>query len=107
MNLNILLICSLGMTSSLLEMKIAEEAKKRGIECKLDAISSAETNEHNNEKYDVVLIAPQIRYMTQDIIKNLKQDDAVYVNIAPTDYGMMNAENVLNDTLKALEEKGK
>ena len=105
MDLNILLICSLGMTSSLLEMKIAEEAKKRGLNCKLNAISSAETNEYNNEKYDVVLIAPQIRYMTQDIKNNLKQDDTVYVNIQPSDYGMMNAENIMNDTLKALEEK--
>lgn len=106
MKINLLLICSLGMSSSILEMKIREEAEQRGYECRVHAISVQETAEYSNEKYDAVLIAPQIVYMTKEIQKDINQD-TVLVNMAITDYGMIKADNILDATLKAIEEHNK
>lgn len=102
--MNLLLICSLGLSSSILENKIKEEAEKRGYECSIKAISVQEVAEHNDEKYDAVLIAPQIVYLTKEIEHDIKQGTAL-VNMAITDYGMMKADNILNDTIKAIEER--
>ena len=103
MNLNLLLICSLGMSSSILEMKIREEAEKRGYDCKVHAISVQETSEYAGEQYDAVLIAPQIVYLTKEIQKDIHQD-TVLVNMAVTDYGMIKADNILDATIQAIEE---
>lgn len=106
MKINLLLICSLGMSSSILEMKLREEAEKRGYECTVHAISVQETSEYSNVKYDAVLIAPQIVYMTKEIQKDINQD-TVLVNMAITDYGMIKADIILDATIKAIEEHNK
>lgn len=102
--MNVLLVCSLGASSSIMEMRIKAVAEKNGVDMTVQAISVQEVIEKSSEKFDAVLIAPQIRYMTETIRKNINQD-TVLVNMGIQDYGMINAENVYKQMMEEIQKK--
>lgn len=102
--MNILLICALGMSSSLIEAKIKAVAVERGLELTLNAISLPDVTNYRGEHFDCVLIAPQMRYAA-DNIKEQLGDEPAYCVMGVTDYGMIKAAKILDDALAAIEEK--
>ena len=66
--MKILLICSAGMSTSLLVSKMEKSAEARGIECLIKAVSAADGKNVIND-YDVVLLGPQVRYLKSDLQK--------------------------------------
>ena len=60
----IMLVCSAGMSTSLLVNKMITEAEKRGLEAKIWATSEGESaNEFAKDPADVILVGPQVRYL--------------------------------------------
>jgi len=53
---------------------------------------------------DVVLLAPQIRFAEKEVRKTL-QDKVFLMVIASHDFGMMNAEKVMNQIQQGLSKK--
>ncbi|GHU61597.1 PTS sugar transporter subunit IIB [Clostridia bacterium] len=94
----ILLVCSAGMSTSLLVSKMEKVAAEKGIESKIWAIS-ASVIDSNLDEADVVLLGPQVKFM----LKNLKEKtDAKGIPIDcinMQDYGMCNGEKVLDFAL--------
>ncbi|MGB4589888.1 MAG: PTS sugar transporter subunit IIB [Clostridiaceae bacterium] len=97
--LNILLICSAGMSTSLLVTKMEKYAKEKDFEAKIWAVST-DAVDRNLAKADVALIGPQIRFQLDDMKeKGAKLNIPIEV-INSVDYGMCNGPKVLVQAIK-------
>jgi PTS system cellobiose-specific IIB component len=100
----ITLICANGMSTSLLANKMKEAASKEGLDISLIAMSENSFSSYDGHT-DILLLGPQIKYMF-DKLKSINEPKGVIVsNINMMDYGMMNGQKVLHDTL-LLTKKG-
>lgn len=96
--MNILLVCSAGMSTSMLVSKMREAAESKGVTCQIDAVSASHLQDYL-EKTDVILIGPQVRYMQAQVTKQAEPHGIKVDLINQMDYGMMKGENVLNQAM--------
>ena len=76
-------------------------AKTKEIDCKIWSTSEKELpNEFVQEPADVILVGPQIRYLLNNIKKEVNNTVPVEL-IDMRIYGMMDGEKVLNQALNA------
>ena len=88
----IMLVCSAGMSTSLLVTKMQKAAEEKGMEADIFAVSASDSdNNLESKNVDVLLLGPQVRFMkAQFAPKGIPLD---VINMQ--DYGMMNGEKVL------------
>ena len=99
----IMLVCSAGMSTSLLVNKMITEAEKRGLEAKIWATSEGESaNEFAKDPADVILVGPQVRYL-MNAIKERTGNKVPVELIDMRTYGMMDGKKALDQALKAIE----
>ncbi|QQZ10125.1 PTS sugar transporter subunit IIB [Heyndrickxia vini] len=92
--MNILLVCSAGMSTSLLVTKMQKAAEKKGIDATIWAVSNDQAGE-NLDKADVLLLGPQVRYLLSDM-KKLVGSKPIQVDVInQMHYGLMDGEAVL------------
>ncbi|CAH0308046.1 Lichenan-specific phosphotransferase enzyme IIB component [Peribacillus sp. Bi96] len=96
--MNILLVCSAGMSTSLLVTKMEKAAEAKGIEAKIWAVSADQAGE-NIDNADVLLLGPQVRYLLNDVKKMAESKPVVVDVINQVHYGLMNGEAVLETAL--------
>lgn len=94
--MKILLMCNAGMSTSIMKMKLEEEAKKLGIDVVIEAIPMGEMA-GNMDDADAILLGPQIRFAVNDV--KAKAGLKPVLVIAPQDFGMMRADKVMKDLL--------
>lgn len=98
----ILLACSAGMSTSLLEERMKKYIKSKGYKIEVAAMDSG-TAKSNIDKYDIILLGPQVRFMKaqfEEVSTN------TIVDIIPMQmYGTMNGEEVVEFALSALKQK--
>ncbi|MBC1575894.1 PTS sugar transporter subunit IIB [Listeria booriae] len=99
----IMLVCSAGMSTSLLVTKMEKAAEERSLEATIFAVSEAEAPDNIN-KIDVLLLGPQVRFLESKFKKKLEPLGKPVAVINSIDYGMMNGEKVLNQALSLLGE---
>ncbi len=99
--MNIVMLCNLGMSTGILVKKLEEEAGKRGLDVTVHAYPMVELNDHLDGA-DAVLLGPQIRFALNDVKK--QAGNIPVMAIAPQDFGMMNAANVLDQLLELMGE---
>lgn len=97
--IKILLACSAGMSTSLLESSMNDYANKNNIEAYIIAKSSGEAKSIINE-FDIILLGPQVRYMEQTF-KSLAQNKPVLV-IPPQVYATAKGEECFKLVLENL-----
>ena len=97
---NILLICSAGMSTSMLVKKMQEAAAKDGIEANIWAVGDAESPT-NAPKADVIMLGPQVRFLEKKM-KDLVKDAKPVQVIDMASYGTMNGEKVLKQALSLI-----
>lgn len=68
----IMLVCSAGMSTSLLVTKMEKAAAEKGLEAKIFAVAEAEAANHLDE-IDVLLLGPQVRFLEGNMKKNWSQ----------------------------------
>ena len=86
----IMLVCSAGMSTSLLVTKMQK---------------SSEADHHlENKEVDVLLLGPQVRFMKADFEKRLAPKGIPLEIINMADYGMMNGEKVLQQAFDLIEK---
>ncbi len=88
----IILMCSQGMSTSLMVRKMKEEAEKTGYQCEIEAYSVSDIDEVK-QRADVILLGPQIRYKLEKLQEQCK--DIPMAVIDQMDYGTMNGKKVL------------
>ena len=98
----ILLVCSAGMSTSMLVKKMQEDASSRGIDVEIKAVGDADSNEEL-ETSDIVMLGPQVRYLEKNMVNRVENRIPVCV-IDMQAYGTMNGAKVLDDALKKIEE---
>lgn len=99
--MKIILACNAGMSTSMMKMRLEQEAKMRGIEAAVKAVPISELDDVI-EGTDVLLLGPQVRYIENEL--RVKYPDMPLMVMDMKDYGSMNAKVVLD---KALEVMGK
>ncbi len=98
----IMLVCSAGMSTSLLVKKMKEEAAVDNQDIEVLAVSEADSKNYANE-VDVVLLGPQVKYML-DKMKAVFEPKGIPVEvISSVDYGMMNGKAVLKQATDLLK----
>lgn len=90
----ILLLCSAGMSTSMLVKKMKESAEKRNIEVEIEAVSTAKFYELL-DNYDIFLLGPQVKYQKAELQAKAKEKNKPLDVIDFKDYGMMNGEKIL------------
>ena len=95
---NILLLCSAGVSASLMVSKMQAEAQNRGIDLHIWAVPISEA-EGELPKADVVFLGPQVRFMQKQFSKNTSVPVEV---IDMQAYGTMNGAKVLDQAISIL-----
>lgn len=96
--MKILLVCSAGMSTSLLVSKMRKAAEEMQITVEIDAVGESLLKNHLDD-LDVVLIGPQVRYL-ESKIRKLVEPKGIKVDIIDSiAYGMIQGEKVLEQAL--------
>ncbi|MBS5951007.1 MAG: PTS sugar transporter subunit IIB [Clostridium sp.] len=98
----ILLVCSAGMSTSLLVTKMQAAAKDQGVECSINAVGEAELKRHENE-IDVLLLGPQVRFLLKKMKTKFDPKGIPVEVINTVDYGTMNGAKVLKQALDLMK----
>ena len=93
--MKILLICSAGMSTSLLVTKMEQAAQRQNLTVEIKAVSDAEGKQVLPD-YDIVLLGPQVRFLKSELARITDKPVEVIDMMA---YGRMDGERVLNDAL--------
>ncbi len=96
--IRVLIVCSWGMSTSLLVESMISAATAQQCELAVDALSAGEYIDQV-EKCDVVLIAPQIRHLRKSIEKLAASVGKPVAMIEPFHYATMNGAAVLEQVL--------
>lgn len=95
--MNILLVCSAGMSTSLLVTRMLDYAKEKNIQVNIEAHPVGEVESYGQDA-DVILLGPQVRFQLSNV-KKLFPNKPVEV-IDMRDYGMMDGKKVLTHVLE-------
>jgi PTS system cellobiose-specific IIB component len=97
----ILLLCSAGMSTSIVVKKMKEAAEKRGLESQIEAVGLEQFNDKLGE-YDVFLLGPQVRFKKDELNKVAQEVGKKVDVINSMDYGMMKGEKILDFALELI-----
>ena len=102
---HIRLFCNAGMSTSTLVAKMRKVADTKDMDVDIVAYGAGEAP-RKMEEADVALIGPQIGYR-KDEMQALGDKYGVPVEVMPMrEYGMVNAEYMLDLAMKTYEERG-
>ncbi|WP_069366303.1 PTS sugar transporter subunit IIB [Salisediminibacterium beveridgei] len=96
--MKILLVCSAGMSTSMLVKKMNQAAQEKNIDAQVDATAEAGLN-NELESTDVILIGPQVRYLEKKIGEKAAPYNVPVAVIDSIAYGMMDGMKVLEQAI--------
>lgn len=96
---NILLLCNMGMSTSLMVNRMKAAAVEEGYECKIRAHSFQKAGPMIEEA-DILLIGPQVEYELPRLREQYPGKLLEVINIA--DYGRMDGKKVLRHVREIL-----
>ncbi|WP_080875776.1 PTS sugar transporter subunit IIB [Oceanobacillus timonensis] len=96
--MKIRLVCSAGMSTSMLVKKMKEAAEAQHIEADIEAVAESQLK-NQLEGLQVVLIGPQVRYLEGKIKGNLEPQGVKVAVIDQMAYGMMQGDKVLQQAM--------
>lgn len=99
----IVLLCNMGMSTSMMVSKMKEAAEKQNYECEIAAYSLNKLDEVAGDA-DCILIGPQIKFQLQKVKD--KCPDIPVKDIDMVNYGVMNGEAVLAMARTLMKDEG-
>ena len=99
--MKVLFVCSGGMSSAIVVNSLKKEAEKHGQDLEVKAIGSSEVASELENKWDVVMVAPQIKHRFDNIKKEADEFGVPCGAIPPQAYTPLGGP-VLFKTLKEL-----
>lgn len=99
----IVLVCSAGMSTSLLVSKMQVAAKEQGFECSIEAYGESQLKNHEDE-VDVLLLGPQVRFLLNKLKTSFQAKNVPVDVINTIDYGTMNGAKVLKQAQDLLNK---
>jgi PTS system cellobiose-specific IIB component len=103
--IKVLLLCAGGMSSSLLVAAIMEAAEAAGVELEVISYFANIVPYWDFEEHfvDVILIAPQVRFMRKSVAKKAEPMGIIVQVIDPQAYGMVDGEKIFRQLCQALK----
>ncbi|MDD4508808.1 MAG: PTS sugar transporter subunit IIB [Eubacteriaceae bacterium] len=98
----ILLVCNAGMSTSLLVQKMQKVVAEKNLDAQVEAQPLANAMDKIDD-VDIVLLGPQVGFEKGNMEKDVNGRIPVDV-IDMRDYGMMNAQKVLDKAFKTMED---
>jgi len=96
----IMLVCSAGMSTSLLVTKMQKAATARSLEVEIFAVSEADSKNYSD--VNVVLLGPQVRFLLKKMEANFNPKGIQVQVIDSINYGLMNGDKVLDQALSLI-----
>jgi PTS system cellobiose-specific IIB component len=105
----VLMVCAIGMSSSLIEQKTSKVAEDNGVPFEIQAVDVPEVSRWSFEEHpvDVVLIAPQARFKKRSVEEKANPFGIIVENIDSVAYGMMDGEKIFAQIMNAIKGSGK
>lgn len=105
--IRVLMVCAMGMSSSLIEVKTAKAAEAAGVPFELKAIETAEMGrwDFSENPMDIVLVAPQVRFKKKSIEQAAGPYGTIVLNIDTIAYGMIDGDAIFNQIMEAIKER--
>lgn len=103
--LNILLVCSAGMSTTMLVKRMKESAEKNGVSANIWSVGDANSPE-SIKKADIILLGPQVRFL-ENKIRELVDNKVPISLIDMRIYGSMDGDAALVAALDSLENFNK
>lgn len=100
--MKILLVCSAGMSTSMLVDKMKKAAAERNMNAEINAVAESELA-NNLDGLDVVLIGPQVRYLEKSIKEKVEPLGIKCDVIDQLAYGLMKGDQVLDQAIKMIK----
>ncbi|MFV0393449.1 MAG: PTS sugar transporter subunit IIB [Coprobacillaceae bacterium] len=97
----ILLVCNLGMSTSLLVTNMEKYAKSIDLDVEINAVPITVVEKEMFD-WDIIMLGPQVRHVLKKLESVSKGKIPIEI-IDMKDYGLMKGDNVVNAALKALE----
>lgn len=97
--LKVMLVCSAGMSTSLLVNKMKAAADKEGVEIEIFAVPEVEVMQCMDQA-DVVLLAPQVRFLYNKMKQELEPRGIPLAVIDGMNYGLMKGDAVVKQALE-------
>lgn len=105
---NILLLCEMGASTSILEGRMNDYAKDNGLDVSVDARSMHDIERilKGEKKIDYILLGPQVSYKKANFVEKYGGYNIPIDTISFDDYAMMNGEGVVKRVMEALAKNG-
>lgn len=98
-----ILVCSGGMSTSILISSLEKEAAKLNIEnFSAIAVGVNEIESKLDDSYTVLLVAPQVKYKFEEMKKIAESKNVKCYQIQPTEYTSIGAPNLMKSIMKLL-----
>lgn len=98
---NVLLLCSTGLSTSLLVNKLRRTCEERGLNLNIWATSSGFYRD-DALKADVILLGPQVKFMMREV-KKIVNDKPIDV-ISSSAYRTINSQAIIEQILNLIEQ---
>jgi PTS system cellobiose-specific IIB component len=102
MMIKVLMVCSGGMSSSLVVNTLKKEAAKENIEIDIKAVGTGEFIDEIKEDWDLVLVAPQIKHRFANFEALAKEEDIPIEMILPQGYSPLGGPKLMDQVRKYL-----
>ena len=105
----VLMVCAIGMSSSLIEQKTSKVAEEAGVPFEIQAVDVPEIGrwDFNENPVDIVLIAPQARFKKRSIDQVAGPLGILVENIDSVAYGMIDGEKIFEQIMAAIKGSDK
>ncbi|MFC6315338.1 PTS sugar transporter subunit IIB [Lapidilactobacillus achengensis] len=101
--IQVLFVCSQGMSSAIAEKALLEEAKKQNVDLDAQAVSTQLVEKAlNKTKFDVLLVAPQIKHRYSIMKEYADAHNIPAVQIEPMAYSPLGGKKLLKEVQDAL-----
>lgn len=102
--IEIMLVCSAGMSTSMLVRALKKAIEDQGLDANVFAKPSTEAMEYLETSHaSVVLLGPHVRFFEESYKDELARKNIPIATIEPRDYGTMNGPKVLQQALEIIE----
>ncbi|UOQ46706.1 PTS sugar transporter subunit IIB [Gracilibacillus caseinilyticus] len=100
--MKLLLVCSAGMSTSILVNKMQQAAAENDVTAEIHAIAESDLQQHV-EGSDVVLIGPQIRYLEKNIRQTVEPFGVKCDVMDQSAFGMMRGDQILEQARQLMK----
>ena len=98
------LLCSAGMSTSMLASNMQDVANQHSLPIKVAAFPHNKLEEIISEdRPDCILLGPQVKYMYEETVEQFGSQGIPIAVIDQGDYGMMNGEKVLKSAIRLIK----